>query len=241
MGKIYARQVNPEYQESPLFIGGAADFWPEEVIVTGNREYRGRTTDEWDALMERLEDAAHDYDWCQDPVNREEYPEEIQTVPEILDNWRFSKRGGKPWTDEEIEEWKELLENPDTSDNETMVQGLSLLTGKAYDCTMIRGCCQGDWQYMYYPVSEWDSEAIEEFESEYFNTGSEWCINSDGYEPYDPESEDPESMDGFWAYTCKWDDEDIKRWIGEMVGANPEDVVLYKWVGRRYTNVYETF
>ena len=32
--KIYARQIAPEYQESPLFLEGS---WPEKVYVFGNR------------------------------------------------------------------------------------------------------------------------------------------------------------------------------------------------------------
>ena len=33
--KVYARQIAPEYQESPLFLGD--EFWPENVLVYGNR------------------------------------------------------------------------------------------------------------------------------------------------------------------------------------------------------------
>lgn len=34
--KVYAKQVAPEYQESPLFIDG---FFPEDIAVCGNRDY----------------------------------------------------------------------------------------------------------------------------------------------------------------------------------------------------------
>ena len=34
--KIYAIQVAPEYQESPLFIDG---FFPDDIAVCGNRNY----------------------------------------------------------------------------------------------------------------------------------------------------------------------------------------------------------
>lgn len=36
--KIYARQINPEYQESPLFMGD--EFFPDNIAVCGNCDYR---------------------------------------------------------------------------------------------------------------------------------------------------------------------------------------------------------
>lgn len=39
--KIYAKQISPEYQESPLFLGD--EFWPEGIILDGNRDYKSRT------------------------------------------------------------------------------------------------------------------------------------------------------------------------------------------------------
>lgn len=35
--KVYAKQVSPEYQESPLFLGD--DFFPDDIAVCGNRDY----------------------------------------------------------------------------------------------------------------------------------------------------------------------------------------------------------
>lgn len=35
--KVYARQIAPEYQESPLFMG--EEFFPDNIAVCGNRDY----------------------------------------------------------------------------------------------------------------------------------------------------------------------------------------------------------
>lgn len=35
--KTFARQISPEYQESPLFLG--EDFFPDNIAVCGNRDY----------------------------------------------------------------------------------------------------------------------------------------------------------------------------------------------------------
>lgn len=32
--KVYARQISPEYQESPLFMG--EEFFPDNIAVCGN-------------------------------------------------------------------------------------------------------------------------------------------------------------------------------------------------------------
>lgn len=34
--KIYAKQVNPEYQESPIFYDGC---FPDNIAVCGNRDF----------------------------------------------------------------------------------------------------------------------------------------------------------------------------------------------------------
>ena len=47
--KIYARQISPEYQESPLYLG--EEFWPDDIILTGNRDYREHTTAPYDAII----------------------------------------------------------------------------------------------------------------------------------------------------------------------------------------------
>ena len=53
--KIYAKQVSPEYQESPLFIEGC---FPDNIILTGNRDYNSHTTPEFDQIKDHFEDMA---------------------------------------------------------------------------------------------------------------------------------------------------------------------------------------
>lgn len=51
---IYARQIAPEWQESPIFLDG---MFPENIVVTGNRDYISRTTAEYDRVLDTLERA----------------------------------------------------------------------------------------------------------------------------------------------------------------------------------------
>lgn len=52
---IYARQIAPEWQESPIFLDG---MFPENIVVTGNRDYISRTTAEYDRVLDTLESHA---------------------------------------------------------------------------------------------------------------------------------------------------------------------------------------
>ena len=98
---------------------------------------------------------------------------------------------------------------------------LSIVTRKDYDYTTIRGCCQGEWNEVFYPVDEYTMDDIRTFEVYYFNTGSEWIIHDEEYEP-----ESAEDIEGYSMYcvTC-----DIRKEIAEAEGVNPDDVVLYEY------------
>ena len=51
--KIYARQVAPEYQESPLFMG--PEMWPENITITGNRNFNAHETPLFEMVYHVLE------------------------------------------------------------------------------------------------------------------------------------------------------------------------------------------
>ena len=215
MKKIIAKQVNPEYQESPLMI---FDEWPENVIFDGNRDYRSCTTDEYDHIMEHFDDMA--YEWDNRDANG-------YTLAELLRDYGFFRADGKSWTKKQRHEWRVLMKNYSDGEREEMeTAALYLITGHKWDYTMIRGCGQGDWQYIYYDTEMYSAEDIEQIEMEYFNTGSEWII---------------EDGDGeiFSMYCYEWKDEAIRAEIANAAGVESEEVTLYKWEGQSYEDVYE--
>lgn len=123
---------------------------------------------------------------------------------------------------------------PCSREYEILCKVLSIVTGKKWDHRMISGCCQGDWNYIFYPVDEWTREQIEVFETEYFNTGTEWIVHD---EDADPES--PEEISGFSIYCVSWNTEGIKKEIaGAVPDGDPADVVLYEFAGYSRTAVY---
>lgn len=51
--KIYARQISPEYQESPLFMG--EEFLPDNIAVCGNRHYHSHKPELFENVQNVLE------------------------------------------------------------------------------------------------------------------------------------------------------------------------------------------
>lgn len=104
-------------------------------------------------------------------------------------------------------------------DEGIIAEALSIVTGQKWECKQISGCCQSDWNYIYYRPEEWTAKALEYFEIEYFNIGNEWRI------------EDEEGDDMGSVYTHEWNDDEKKREIAENIGVDPGEVTLYLFDG----------
>ena len=206
--KIYAKQVPPEYQESPLFLGD--EFWPENVLIFGNRDFVDHA--------ERLKDIRQALEDIYDVCNGWSYTRKLCDVIPARDD-------GREYTRPERLEMARLAQNymeyRNGSDDEKALfcDVLELITGKKYDYTTIRGCCQGDWQEIIYPA-EYGRDWLQDFETEYFNTGSEWIAGMTD-----------DDMDTFTVYAHAWNDDGIRAEISDAAGCKPGDVVLYKFDG----------
>ena len=208
--KIYAKQVPPEYQESPLFM----EDWPENVFVFGNRHYT--------AHAERLEDIKRSLEDISDVCNGYGYTNNLLDVIPSRDD-------GREYTRPERQQLARLAQNYmeygscSSDESELLCDVLELMTGQKYEYATIRGCCQGDWQEIIYPA-EYGREWLQCFEMEYFNTGTEWSVNVDGC--------------NVSAYTYSWKDDDTRAEIAAAVGVDPGDVILYSFTGWSRTPEY---
>lgn len=214
---IYARQIAPEWQESPIFLDG---MFPENIVVTGNRDYISRTTAEYDRVLDTLESYAE----VLESPREYGYKCATEAAIDLLQPVKGKFSTGN------IHALKGYFSRYGTGssrdDKEIIARVLSLVTGQPWQWSIIRGCCQGDWQEVFYPVNEWGREALAAFEVEYFNTGSEWIIHDEENAP-----EGPEDISGYSCYIVARTEEGIRKELAEMAGCVPSDLVMWAFEG----------
>ena len=210
--KIYAKQVAPEFQESPLFF----DEWPENVYIFGNRHYIDHGAEYIENIKNSMYDAA---DELKRVIRGAAFG---YSLIEILTDL-LPAENGREYSRADRLKWRALLLNFDAGtidDDDATTAALELITGDEYNAATVRGCCQSEWNNIIYPA-KYGREWLENFEIEYFNTGDEWRITEG----------DPDSDDAYYFYTHAWNDDGQRAEIAAAVGVDPADVVLYCFDG----------
>ena len=220
--KYYARQIAPEYQESPLFLENSnGEAWEGEFVITGNRDFCGLVTEDWKIMTDELPNIEFEI---------ENMDEDEQTEANLID---LVKSYFHFVNDEQALEIARLAANPDPDENDYYCSVYTIIAGKEYTWTTIRGCCQGDWQEMFFPA-EYDKKTVEMIETEYFNTGAEYMVHDEDSEP-----ETPEDITGYCVYVHEWSDEGIREELANVIGCEPEELAIYNISGSYQTYEYE--
>ena len=173
------------------------DDWLEGLEIYGNRDYIRRTSETFDEVLECLE-----------------YGD--------FSDFQFTR-----YKADRMEYLCSEYYTQGANNEAIIAEALSIVTGQQWEYRQIFGCCQSDWNYIYYRPEEWTEKALEYFEIEYFNTGDEWHI------------EDEEGDDLGSVYTHEWNDDEKKREIAENIGVYPGDVTLYLFDGWTKTAKYK--
>lgn len=217
---LYAKQIPYDCQES---------YWedlfdPETIVLHGNRDFKSHTTDAFDLLQKYLGDA------CEDRYmqkNGEGYAGYDETFSDIIEDYFPPEGEGRSkYTVEEMKAWDSLLSHYESNDfREAKRRGLELITGKAYTCQEIRGCCQGDWQILYYP-SDYGKDFGRFFETLYFNLGSEWMIHSETEDP-----DGPQDISGYCIYVqaSGYDLDEVRNQLSGETGIPESEIKLYSF------------
>ena len=208
-----AKQVPPEWQESPLYWG---DF-PENIAVFGNRDYKSHIPETVQTVLDLAENG--DLGWALE--NRE--PDE--TTRDIIMEY-LPKESGE-YTPAELDELQSIFLADTPWDEKSVCRILTIQTGQEWEWGTIRGSCQRDWQHVIYPANDWDSTTLRIFKTEYFNTGSEWDIVDESGESWGSE------------YTHAWDTLDTITELSEILDCAPEEITLYRFSGWVRTPKYE--
>lgn len=227
--KYYARQIAPEYQESPLDMFGIDTDY---INITGNRDYTERVSllfenvrdalilgdilEEWEAINNHGRSLY--YAWADalrdiiPPSGRGKYTRaERLRIPEIAREYYYG-----------------------ADENECITELLGIVTGQPWEWSTLRGCCQRDCVSAFYPASAWTRETLYAFKTEYFNTGTEWEIH-DG----DEEPAAPDEIHGYSVYCTSWSEAGQRQEIADAIGCEPSNVIMYEFTGYTRTACYK--
>lgn len=225
---IYVKQIAPEYQESPLFL--YPECFPENIAVCGNRNYNKHLPQ----VFERVQGALEDGEIAEalNDLKSSYYKNATQALNDLLppEKARYSSR--------DINRLKTLVKafaECRANEEATIICSvLSIVTGQAWEYRSITGSCQGEWQMVFYPVAAWSVDALNSFEIEYFNTGSEWIIHDEDGIP-----ESPEDISGYSVYCTAWNEDGIKKELANAAGVDVSEIVMYSFERFKQVPVYK--
>lgn len=232
MKRVFAVQVPPEEQESPLFLTEWDEVTRPGLVVVGNRYYNDHTVPVWDKWQAAYEDAIQHVTRVTLAPERASYDSVAALVNELL-----TPQHKEAYTEDEVSKWIEILSGVVTNGAPTPqhnLEALGLMTGATWKHRTIRGNSQSEWRWVYYNTDDWTDEAIRNFEIEYFNLGTEWQVQEGG------NLTDPNDMDATAFMYCHATEQDeVTQEIAHAMGVAPSEVQLYTFKGWRKTAEYE--
>lgn len=230
--KYICRQVNPEYQESPIY-DRLGEIYNRLFLVPTENCY-GIRNDVLKDFFNNVEEAANEWYAIKEKSSYRTY----DNITEILNNLLY-REDGKKWNTRQVHAWKEILDGWDEDEESVVLKALDLYYGGDWDSRQIRGCCQGDWALVYFDSSEWSKESIEALEIEYFNLGEEWiCSCAPITDEEAEEATEEDTTDEVWVYVYSWNEESKRKEIADAIGCNENEVVMFKHCGVVNYSVY---
>ena len=234
--KYYAKQINPEFASDDLFytykdkktgryvLGMNDDYYYDNVIIYGNKDYCGITTKEFDCIM-KIGDVYYEYEPLTYKGSNHCY---WNNVTEFI-NWYFPKKEGK-YTARQIHKWKELLErySEHWREEDIIIDALHLMTGKTWREIKLTGYCQSDWQYGYVS-DEVGEQSVRYIEMCYFNLGSEFIV-------YENRKDFKNNDNGYSIYV---DSYDSKTELADRLGCSTKEISMYEWDGYKQIPQYK--
>lgn len=231
--KLIAKQVNPEFQESTLFISDETfsdETFPDDICIWGNRDYNTHMPDyALDALDVLVQGDL--YNELQS-IENESATAYYKTATEAITDMLPPVYPREEYNARHIRDIKRIIYNYEAgkcNQEQGFVMLLSSVTGRQWSYKTIHGCCQGDWQYIASPVDDWSRERLRNFEIEYFNLGAEWKVYEDG----------ADADDCLYVYTHSYSTGKTKKEIAETWGNCDATVTLFRFTGYTRTPNYE--
>lgn len=222
--KYIAKQIAPEYQESPLMMSDESFY--EGIACYGNDDFNGFICD---IDFKNVRDILEQGELCEmlrEVANGDHYY--FNTATEAINNY-FPRK--KKYSTKEIHNLKKLIAEYgdwNNDDDDTLCAVLSIVTGEPWENCELCGCVQRDWIKCAYRKNMWDKKSLDMFEMEYFNTGEEYIVS--------PEDDENENVS---VYVYSWDDDEKKKEIADAVGCSSDEVELWMFNGWNRSARYE--
>ena len=211
--KIIATQIAPEHQISPFEYYAEEDY--AGIIFRGNKHLQtlyGTGTDDFEEAEKTLLDGYAHYFL----TGVEESDDEIEykTCREVIEDY-FPRKN--KYSDQEIEALKKAVFDYAAGDyfgaeEDALLEVLRVWKGQTWKTTTISGCCQGDWQNVFFRADLLSEKDIERLEKEYFNLGSEYMVRF---------ADDPEGTE-VSVYVHTWSEDEQKQEIIDCFGTGSE-------------------
>lgn len=212
MKRIFAKTLNPENFDYRIYDIREDDG--NELYVFGGRDFCDIDENGYLSAIKKIIDEYNDYYF-------EVYYH--NSMKEFLLDMLPKKENGKELSPKEIHYLKEVLDKGDKDDIRCAC--LSIIRGKTYTWTYLRGCCQGDVVKAYYPETE-TQKYVDFVEAWFFGTGTEIEIHDGDFDP-----EAPEDIEGFTFYTATWKLDELKEEIKSACGyKEDDDVEIVLWL-----------
>lgn len=234
----YARQIEPDLQESPLILelgpGNApatqCDELDENIAIFGNKTFKQYIPNTFQDIMDNLLERDS---ILVENVYRNEIPE-IDKANHIREAFGIQDETvvhgimnalKDLWNDRTLFFKESLTENRylnNSGINEAICRVMSIITGNPWKFKFLHGSAQSEWNVIHYDTTAWSEEAIDEIEAEYFNTGTEWIIH-DTDKPVNSASD----VEGYTVYTKEVLPDKIREYLAMHIGCFQKDLVLF--------------
>ena len=233
---IYAVQVNPEHKETPFDIMRYTENEFDGIIIDGNKNYCSIKTPLYEDIEEAIEKNNELYNLVDTIEEEKTVDEQIEAAKYFFPGYNLSY----DQLDMIYRAFKNFNEANGYYTDDLKKDLLTALSGKQYVIKTIRGCCQSDYNFLYYPMDEYPEETINNIEIEYFNTGEEYSLYYSEKENLTIEQvkalHDP---DYFYGHCYKNTDQ-IKE-ISEYTGTDISNITLFTISGHKTIETYTTF
>lgn len=222
-GKIYMKKYYAKLENMQEAMNAAVedelDAWKNEcgLVFGGNDDF--------------VNDDA--YDACETILHTLCYDE-----PKHIKAYLCTINGKYCYKDDEIEKASNairMFDENELSEREAIAMLLSVAYETEYDVMQISGCCQSDWQDMFYPKDTFKNECKGIVQSLYFGYVYEFVYDFNAYE--ENEKPEPDEIQDAWALVYCLDNASFKEQIAKRMEVPEDELVVYEQSG--YHKVYD--